>query len=99
MYTDYETARRRTDLLALLNGDHDKRSTEGLIRERLEVEYGYRLAHVDLRRDLAWLEEQQLILVHRYQDGQLWIAELRRAGQDVAERRAPLPGGRIEAAP
>lgn len=99
MYADYETTRRRTDLLALLNGDADKRSTEGLIRERLELEYGYRLAHVDLRRDLAWLEEQQLVLVHRYQAGQLWIAELRLAGQDVAERRAALPGGKFEAAP
>ena len=98
-YMNYETNRRRVDVLGLLDSDADKRSMEGLLRTRLETEHGYRVTLVQLRGDLTWLEQQQLIEVHRYQDGQLWIAELRQGGEDVARRRAALPGGTIEAKP
>lgn len=98
-YAKHERNRRRTDLLCLLQSDPDKRCMDTMLRTRLELEYGYRLTHVDLRGDLSWLEQQQLIEIHRYQDGQVWIAELRVAGEDVACRRAALPGGAIEAKP
>lgn len=79
---------RRLCALQILAGCADYTAHAHLLRDRLET-LGHRPSMDQLRVDLAWLDEQGLIVLA---DGRIPVATLTLRGEDAARGRAQLPG-------
>ena len=93
-----QTESRRSLVLRALDEDDRRRLSEVSIKRVIDHMDGT-IYPDQLRPILAWLEEQQLIELERNHvpgGGELWVATLTEAGQQVAHGR-PYPG--VERAP
>ncbi|EAU55842.1 Arm DNA-binding domain-containing protein [Mariprofundus ferrooxydans] len=79
---------RRLRILQLLVKENAYTVNEQLLQQSLDA-LGHKVSSDRLRTDLAWLYEQQVLLLET--DG-LWIALLTRNGLEVAEGRMWIPG-------
>lgn len=89
-YQDFQTAGRRLGILRILQRRNQFTSNEYSLNDELGGNYGHHVSKDTLHTDLAWLEEQGLVIVQQPRAG--WIATLTSRGADVAEGRAIVPG-------
>lgn len=86
---EIEQSHRRRAILELLNEAPAYTAHEALLGSALQ-RGGHAVSRDRLRADLAWLEEQGLILAQ--QPRGVWVATLTARGGDVAAGRASCPG-------
>ncbi len=86
-----ETLRRhvRITTLRLLAEQPDYALNESILRELL-ADFAFALTRDQLRTELAWLVEQDLVTVETVRD--LQIATITKRGDEVANGRATVPG-------
>lgn len=89
-YQDFQTEGRRLGILRILCRCNLFTNNEYSLRDELGGNYGHHVSKDVLHSDLAWLEEQSLVIVQQPRAG--WIATLTGRGQDAAEGRARIPG-------
>ena len=82
---------QRLWILRLLDASAGYRSNDGVIRAGLE-HVGLPIAHADLLAQLCYLEDNSLIRVKQRSDFAVWVIELTRAGQDVAQGLSLIEG-------
>lgn len=87
---DYETEGRRLAILRILSRRNEYSTNEYSLRDELAGAYAHNVSRDKLRGDLAWLEEQDLVITQAPRAG--WIATLTARGSDVAEGTAQVPG-------
>lgn len=80
---------RRLTILRCLHEQADFRLNESVLLDELHA-YSFNASADGLRTDLAWLEEQGLLMQDAI--GYLQIAELTERGADVAMGRTITPG-------
>ncbi len=88
-YEEIVTADRKLALLQTLVAAPDYTTNEVVLVDRL-AELGHRVSRDRLRADLAWLEEQDLLLAQ--QPSGVWVVTLTARGYDVAQGVARVPG-------
>lgn len=88
-YRDAVTADRLLVLIQTLVKCGDFTANEVILLAAL-AELGHRVSRDSLRTDLAWLEEQGLLLAQ--QPGGVWVVTLTSRGYDVAHGVARVPG-------
>lgn len=91
-FADRLTEDRRLVILRVL-AETPAYSLNGSILHEVLERYGHRVSRDQVRTDLAWLAEQDLVEVEVIAD-QLHVATLRQRGLDVAQGRASVPGVR-----
>ncbi|MEC7376938.1 hypothetical protein DET61_12323 [Marinobacter nauticus] len=89
-YQDFQTEGRRLGILRILHRRNQFTSNEYSLNDELGGNYGHHVSKDVLHTDLAWLEEQGLVICQQPRAG--WIATLTSRGADVAEGRARVPG-------
>lgn len=89
-YQDFQTEGRRLGILRILRRRNQFTSNEYSLNDELGGNYGHHVSKDQLHTDLAWLEEQGLVICQQPRAG--WIATLTSRGADVAEGRARVPG-------
>ena len=89
-YQDFQTEGRRLGILRILHRRNQFTSNEYSLNDELGGNYGHHVSKDVLHTDLAWLEEQGLVICQQPRAG--WIATLASRGADVAEGRARVPG-------
>lgn len=89
-YQDFETEGRRLAILRILSRRTEYTTNEYSLGDELRGAYAHIVSRDRLRGDLAWLEEQGLVIVQQPRAG--WIVTLTARGGDVAEGRANVPG-------
>ena len=82
---------QRLWVLRLLDASAGYRANNELIRAGLN-HVGLPIAHADLLAQLRYLEENSLIRVEQRADFAVWVIELTRAGQDVAQGLLVIEG-------
>jgi hypothetical protein len=82
---------RRAVILRLLERTPGYSVNETLLDFALE-DFGHRTSHDQVRADLAWLAEQELVAIEEI--GNVLIATATRRGLDVARGKAIVPGVR-----
>ena len=87
-YPEHLREDRRLSLLQALAGATDYTAHAHLLRQSLAT-VGHQVAFDLLRADLAWLDEQGLIVLA---DGEIPVATLTLRGEDVARGVARVPG-------
>lgn len=89
-YQDFETEGRRLALLRILTRRNEYTANEYSLNDELSGAYAHNVSRDRLHGDLAWLEEQGLVIVQQPRAG--WIVTLTTRGGDVAAGRANAPG-------
>ena len=89
-YQDFQTEGRRLGILRILHRRNQFTSNEYSLNDELGGNSGHHVSKDVLHTDLAWLEEQGLVICQQPRAG--WIATLTSRGADVAEGRARVPG-------
>ena len=84
------TEDRRLVILRLLS-ESPNYSANGSIIHTALGQFGHNVSRDQVRTDLAWLKEQELVGVEVVGD-QLHVATLTQRGLDVAQGRATVPG-------
>lgn len=88
-FSDVETEDRRLVVLRMLAGCNDYTANEFVLLEQLG-QFGHRVSRDRLLADLAWLDEQGLIVAQ--QPSGVWVSTITQRGDDVAQARATVPG-------
>lgn len=88
-FADLVTEDRRRVILAELARAADYTANSVVLGDLL-ARQGHRVSRDRLRADLAWLEEQDLVLTQ--QPGGVWVVTLTARGYDVAQGVARVPG-------
>lgn len=89
-YEDFQTAGRRLGILRILARRPMFTANEYSLNDELGGNYGHHVSKDLLHSDLAWLEEQGLVICQQPRAG--WIITLTGRGGDAAEGRARIPG-------
>ncbi|MCH8500164.1 MAG: ArsR family transcriptional regulator [Marinobacter sp.] len=89
-YQDFQTEGRRLGMLRILSRRAMFTANEYSLNDELQAHYGHHVSKDQLHTDLAWLEEQGLVIVQQPRAG--WVITLTARGGDVAEGRAKQPG-------
>ncbi|ACL72727.1 putative bacteriophage protein GP26 [Thioalkalivibrio sulfidiphilus HL-EbGr7] len=89
-YQDYETEGRRLGILRILARRNAYTANEYSLNDELRGAYAHHVSRDRLHGDLAWLEEQGLVIVQQPRAG--WVVTLTARGGDVAEGHAQVPG-------
>lgn len=89
-YQDFETEGRRLGVLRILSRRNQFTSNEYSLNDELAAAYGHHVSRDKLHSDLAWLEEQDLVITQQPRAG--WLATLTSRGNDVAKGVAFVPG-------
>ena len=89
-YQDFETEGRRLAILRILARRNAYTTNEYSLADELSGAYAHVVSRDRLHADLAWLEEQGLVIVQQPRAG--WIATLTARGSDVGAGRATAPG-------
>lgn len=88
-FAETEAADRRLVILRILRECADYTSNEYVLGESLG-QFGHRVGQDRLRTELAWLDEQGLIIAQ--QPGGVWVVTLTQRGEDTAAGRTTVPG-------
>ncbi len=83
--------------LTLLRGlaEAPGRQANDLVLQRVLAMVGHRASHDMVRADIAWLAEHELVRLEKLPldpSGEIWIASLTGAGEDVASGASTHPG-------
>ncbi|TGG92519.1 hypothetical protein E4656_13700 [Natronospirillum operosum] len=89
-YQDFETDGRRLGILRILSRRNLFTTNEYSLTDELQQAYGHHVSRDRLQGDLAWLEEQGLVITQQPRAG--WLATLTSRGNDVASGAAQVPG-------
>tara|TARA_R100001039_G_C1758461_1_gene56702 strand:- start:218 stop:517 length:300 start_codon:yes stop_codon:yes gene_type:complete len=89
-YNDYQTEGRRLCILRILSRRTQFTANEYSLNDELKGEYAHIVSTDRLRSDLAWLEEQDLVILQSPRVAK--IVTLTARGSDVAEGVATVPG-------
>lgn len=89
-YQDFQTEGRRLGILRILSRRNMFTANEYSLNDELGGNYGHHVSKDMLHSDIAWLEEQGLVIVQQPRAG--WIITLTSRGNDAAEGRARIPG-------
>ncbi|MGM0913746.1 MAG: hypothetical protein ACQEXC_00520 [Pseudomonadota bacterium] len=89
-FQDFETEGRRLVILRILSRRNQYTTNEYSLHDELKGAYAHIVSRDRLHGDLAWLEEQQLVITQQPRAG--WIITLTARGSDVAEGLAQVPG-------
>lgn len=89
-FNDFETEGRRLCILRILSRRTQFTTNEYSLNDELKGSYAHIVSTDRLHNDLAWLDEQDLIILQRPRVG--WIATLTGRGSDVASGIANVPG-------
>jgi hypothetical protein len=89
-YKDYTTAGRRLCILRILSRRPQFTTNEYSLNDELKGDYAHIVSTDRLHNDLAWLDEQDLVILQRPRAG--WILTLTARGSDVANGLAEVPG-------
>ncbi|BCB62270.1 hypothetical protein HaloA020_29710 [Halomonas sp. A020] len=87
---DFETEGRRLCILRILSRRTHFTTNEYSLNDELKGAYAHIVSTDRLRSDLAWLEEQDLVILQSPRAG--LIITLTSRGSDVAEGLAKVPG-------
>jgi len=82
---------RRLVILRLLDQAPGYSANDSILCSALDG-FGHRCSRDQVRTDLAWLAEQQLLTVEQVGAGKVHVATLTGRGGDVANGRANVPG-------
>ncbi|GHB24318.1 VpaChn25_0724 family phage protein [Salinicola rhizosphaerae] len=89
-YPDFETEGRRLSILRILARRNQYTTNEYSLNDELVGAYAHRVSRDRLHGDLAWLEEQQLVITQSPRAGM--IVTLTARGHDAATGLANVPG-------
>ncbi|WP_417862397.1 ArsR family transcriptional regulator [Vreelandella venusta] len=89
-YNDFETEGRRLCILRILSRRTQFTTNEYSLNDELKGAYAHIVSTDRLHNDLAWLDEQDLIILQRPRAG--WIVTLTSRGSDCANGLANVPG-------
>ncbi len=89
-FDDFETAGRRLSMLRILARRTRFTTNEYSLGDELKGAYAHHVSRDRLHGDLAWLEEQGLVIAQQPRAG--WVLTLTSRGHDVAEGLAQVPG-------
>tara|TARA_R110001583_G_scaffold4918_4_gene27511 strand:+ start:1581 stop:1880 length:300 start_codon:yes stop_codon:yes gene_type:complete len=89
-YNDFETEGRRLGILRILSRRTQFTTNEYSLNDELQGAYAHHVSRDRFHGDLAWLDEQGLVILQRPRAG--WIVTLTSRGSDVAEGLANVPG-------
>lgn len=89
-YQDFETEGRRLSILRILARRAEYTTNEYSLNDELRGAYAHSVSRDRLHGDLAWLEEQGLVITQAPRAG--WIVTLTTRGGDVADGTAQVPG-------
>ncbi|NVF16242.1 hypothetical protein [Vreelandella maris] len=89
-YPDFETEGRRLVILRILSRRNQFTTNEYSLNDELKGAYAHNISRDKLHGDLAWLEEQGLVITQTPRIG--WIVTLTSRGADCAEGLANVPG-------
>lgn len=89
-FNDFETEGRRLCILRILARRTQFTTNEYSLNDELKGAYAHIVSSDRLHNDLAWLDEQDLVILQRPRIG--WIATLTARGSDVANGLANVPG-------
>lgn len=89
-YQDFETEGRRLAILRILSRRTQFTTNEYSLNDELKGAYAHNVSKDRLHSDIAWLEEQDLLIVQQPRAG--WIVTLTARGGDVANGLATAPG-------
>lgn len=89
-YQDFETEGRRLGILRILARRNQFTTNEYSLNDELKGAYAHNVSRDRLHGDLAWLDEQGLVIVQQPRAG--WIITLTARGADCAEGLASVPG-------
>lgn len=88
-FADYLTEDRRLVILRLLSETPGYSSNESILDAGLEA-MGHAVSRDQVRTDLAWLAEQDLVSVETVRG--VMVARITQRGADVAKGQAVVPG-------
>lgn len=89
-FQDFETEGRRLAILRILSRRNEYTTNEYSLNDELSGAYAHNVSKDRLHGDIAWLEEQGLVIAQQPRAG--WIVTLTARGGDVAGGRATVPG-------
>ncbi|WP_144981148.1 VpaChn25_0724 family phage protein [Halomonas sp. C22] len=89
-YNDYQTEGRRLCILRILSRRTQFTTNEYSLNDELKGAYAHIVSTDRLRSDLAWLEEQDLVILQSPRAG--LVITLTSRGGDVADGLATVPG-------
>ncbi|ASK20688.1 ArsR family transcriptional regulator [Vreelandella venusta] len=87
---DFETEGRRLGILRILSRRSQFTTNEYSLSDELKGAYAHHISRDRLHGDLAWLEEQGLVITQQPRAG--WVITLTARGSDCAEGLAHVPG-------
>lgn len=90
-YADYLSADRRLVILRILTEMPTYRANSSVLHTVLN-EWGHEPSRDQVKTELRWLEEQQLITLDDVGDGAVLLAKLTERGADVAAGRSRVDG-------
>jgi len=89
-FQDFETEGRRLGILRILSRRAQCTTNEYSLNEELKAHYGHHVSRDKLHGDLAWLDEQGLVITQQPRAG--WVITLTGRGSDCAQGLANVPG-------
>ncbi|SJN10185.1 hypothetical protein CZ787_14230 [Halomonas citrativorans] len=89
-FQDFETEGRRLGILRILSRRSQYTTNEYSLNDELQGAYAHHVSRDRLHGDLAWLDEQALVIVQQPRAG--WIVTLTARGADCANGVANVPG-------
>ncbi len=89
-FSDFETEGRRLSILRILSRRSQFTTNEYSLNDELKGAYAHYVSRDKLHGDIAWLEEQGLVIAQQPRAG--WIVTLTSRGADCAEGLANVPG-------
>lgn len=90
-YADYLSQDRRLVILRILAEMPTYRANSSVLHTVLN-EWGHEPSRDQVKGELRWLQEQQLVTVEEVGDGAVLLAKLTERGADVAAGRARVDG-------
>lgn len=89
-FAEKQSEHHRISILKLLAQDQGFSLNESIMADGLDI-YGHTLSRDQIRTQLTWLAEQNLITLDNV-GGQLYVATITSRGLDVAQGKATVPG-------
>lgn len=89
-FAEKQAEDRRLSILLLLDQASGGSGNEALLHDALPTTFGHEPSIDQVRTDIAWLAEQQLVTQREV--GGLVLASITPRGHDVATGRARVPG-------